>query len=137
MGGKKKSKGESKDANLTQIPEKLYFRIGEVAKIVGVEPYVLRFWEREFSTLKPVKTKTNQRLYRRQDIELVFEIKKLLYEKKFTIEGAKRHITEGVKKKAEPRQLALNLEESELKEMLKWVRGELEKVKSLLKNIEA
>lgn len=118
------------------IPEKLYFRIGEVSKIVGVEPYVLRFWEREFLILKPAKTKTKQRLYKRQDIEQILEIKKLLYEKKFTIEGAKKFIAEGAKKKGQPTQPALNFQEDELKEALRSVRGELEKIKTLLKGIE-
>jgi DNA-binding transcriptional MerR regulator len=67
------------------IPEKLYFRIGEVSKLTHTKPYVLRFWETEFPTLKPTKSKSGHRLYRRQDVELVLEIKRLLYGKGFTI----------------------------------------------------
>jgi DNA-binding transcriptional MerR regulator len=72
------------------IPNKLYFRIGEVAKLAGIKPYVLRFWESEFSGLGPKKSGTGHRLYRRKDVELVLEIKRLLYEKRFTIEGARK-----------------------------------------------
>src|SRR6201996_3917145 len=73
-----------------EIPDKLYFRIGEVAKLAGIKPYVLRFWESEFSGLGPRKSGTGHRLYRRKDVELVLEIKRLLYEKRFTIEGARK-----------------------------------------------
>ena len=73
-----------------EIPNKLYFRIGEVAKLAGIKPYVLRFWESEFPALGPKKSGTGHRLYRRKDVELVLEIKRLLYEKRFTIEGARK-----------------------------------------------
>jgi DNA-binding transcriptional MerR regulator len=73
-----------------EIPNKLYFRIGEVAKLAGIKPYVLRFWESEFHGLGPKKSGTGHRLYRRKDVELVLEIKRLLYEKRFTIEGARK-----------------------------------------------
>ena len=76
----------------TPIPEKLYFRIGEVARLVGVQPYVLRFWESEFPALAPKKSGTGHRFYRRKDVELLLRIKQLLYEKRFTIEGARRHL---------------------------------------------
>ena len=71
-----------------EIPNKLYFRIGEVAKLAGVKPYVLRFWETEFSGLGPKKSGTGHRLYRQKDVE----IKRLLYEKRFTIEGARKFL---------------------------------------------
>ena len=77
---------------MVQIPEKSYFKIGEVSKIVGVEPYNIRYWESQFRTIRPSKTKSNQRLYRRRDIETLLQIKKLLYEEGFTIAGAKRRI---------------------------------------------
>ncbi len=73
-----------------EIPDKLYFRIGEVSRITGVKAYVLRFWETEFPGLGPRKTGAGHRLYRRKDVELVLEIKHLLYEKRFTIEGARK-----------------------------------------------
>ena len=74
------------------IPNKLYFKIGEVARLTGVKPYVLRYWETEFTGLGPKKSGTNQRQYRRKDVELVLEIKRLLYEKRFTVEGARKHL---------------------------------------------
>lgn len=77
-----------------ELPNKLYFRIGEVAKIVGVKPYVLRYWETEFSILKPGKTPSRHRLYRRRDVETLIEIKTLLYEEGFTIAGAKKKLKE-------------------------------------------
>jgi DNA-binding transcriptional MerR regulator len=75
-----------------EIPDKLYFRIGDVARLAGIKPYVLRFWETEFPTLGPKKSGTGHRLYRRKDVQLVFEIKALLYEKRFTIEGARKFL---------------------------------------------
>ena len=74
------------------IPDKLYFKIGEVSELLGVEPYVLRYWETEFSVLSPKKSGTGHRLYRRKDVELLLRIKHLLYEKKFTIEGARQSL---------------------------------------------
>jgi DNA-binding transcriptional MerR regulator len=74
------------------IPDKLYFRIGEVAGLLSVEPYVLRYWESEFPTLSPKKSGTGHRLYRRKDVELLLKIKHLLYDKRFTIEGARQHL---------------------------------------------
>ncbi len=74
------------------IPDKLYFRIGEVSKLTRTYAYVLRFWEKEFPTLKPVKSSTGHRMYRRKDVELVLEIKKLLYQEGFTIEGARKKL---------------------------------------------
>lgn len=75
-----------------EIPDKLYFRIGEVARLAGIKPYVLRFWETEFPSLGPKKSGTGHRLYRRKDVQLVLDIKILLYEKRFTIEGARKHL---------------------------------------------
>jgi DNA-binding transcriptional MerR regulator len=75
-----------------EIPDKLYFRIGEVARLAGIKPYVLRFWETEFGGLGPRKSGAGHRLYRRKDVELVLEIKRLLYEKRFTIEGARKYL---------------------------------------------
>jgi DNA-binding transcriptional MerR regulator len=75
-----------------EIPDKLYFKIGEVSEILGVEPYVLRYWETEFPQLAPKKSGTGHRLYRRKDVELLVRIKHLLYEKRFTIEGARQSL---------------------------------------------
>src|SRR5499425_2871721 len=73
-----------------EIPDKLYFKIGEVSELLGVEPYVLRYWESEFPGLSPKKSGSGHRLYRRKDVELLLRIKFLLKEKRFTIEGARQ-----------------------------------------------
>jgi DNA-binding transcriptional MerR regulator len=80
-----------------EIPEKTLFRIGEVSRLTETKTFVLRFWESEFPTLQPVKSPSGHRLYRREDIETVFQIKRLLYEEGFTIAGARKHLghTEG------------------------------------------
>ena len=83
-----------------EIPDKLYFRIGDVSRLADVKPYVLRYWESEFPALAPKKSGTNQRLYRRKDVEMVLEIKNLLYEKRYTIEGAKKYFLGKSKKHA-------------------------------------
>ncbi|MEO8026988.1 MAG: MerR family transcriptional regulator [Bryobacteraceae bacterium] len=75
-----------------EIPDKLYFRIGDVSRLAAIKPYVLRFWETEFPGLGPKKSGTGHRLYRRKDVELVLEIKRLLYEKRYTIEGARKFL---------------------------------------------
>jgi DNA-binding transcriptional MerR regulator len=85
----------------SEIPNKLYFRIGEVSRLAGVKPYVLRYWETEFSSIGPKKSGSNHRLYRRKDVELILEIKRLLYDKRFTIEGARKFLES--KSKSEPK----------------------------------
>jgi DNA-binding transcriptional MerR regulator len=75
-----------------EIPDKLYFKIGEVSELLGVEAYVLRYWESEFPPLAPKKSGTGHRLYRRKDVELLLRIKHLLYEKRYTIEGARQSL---------------------------------------------
>ena len=82
----------NEEAAKPEIPDKLYFRIGEVSKLLGVEPYVLRFWETEFPGLSPKKSDTGHRLFRRKDVELLLHIKHLLYEKRYTIEGARQSL---------------------------------------------
>src|SRR6185295_18373201 len=77
-----------------EIPDKAYFKIGEVAELAGVEPYVLRYWETEFKTIRPEKTRSNQRMYRRRDVETVLSIKRLLYDEGYRIDGAKRKLRE-------------------------------------------
>jgi len=75
------------------IPDKTYFRIGEVSSILGVEPYVVRYWESEFKSVKPVRTRSDQRLYRRKDLEELLTIRDLLYRDHFTIKGAKNQLS--------------------------------------------
>jgi DNA-binding transcriptional MerR regulator len=91
MGARKKSGGKNKTDEVF-IPDKLYFRIGEVASLSQLPPYVLRFWESEFPQLKPVKSGTGQRMYRRRDVGSVLRIKQLLYEQGFTIAGARQQM---------------------------------------------
>src|SRR5258705_8502292 len=79
------------------IPDKLYFRIGEVARLCRLPAYVLRFWETEFPQLKPVKSSTGQRMYRRRDVESVVRIKQLLSEEGYTTAGTRQHLRDGVK----------------------------------------
>ncbi len=76
------------------IPDKLYFKIGEVAELAGVKPHVLRYWESEFGSFRPAKSKKNQRLYKRKDIELVLQLKELLHEQGYTIAGARKKLRE-------------------------------------------
>ena len=86
----------------TAIPDKLYFKIGEVTSITDLAAYVLRFWESEFNVISPKRTESGQRLYRRSDIESILKIKHLLYDKKFTIQGAKKFLKAAKKQKTEP-----------------------------------
>ena len=112
------------------IPDKLYFRIGEVSKLTHTKPFVLRFWETEFPSLKPNKSKSGHRLYRRQDIELVLEIKRLLYTKGFTISGARKHLATSSKGEAQQQShLFLSaLDAAELRAM----RHELQSILTML-----
>lgn len=93
-------------AAFPEIPDKLYFRIGEVSRLAGVKPYVLRYWETEFSSIGPKKSGSNHRLYRRKDVELVLEIKHLLYEKRYTIEGARKLLQDQNRARLDARPLA-------------------------------
>jgi DNA-binding transcriptional MerR regulator len=119
-----------------EIPDKLFFKIGEVAKITGVKPHVLRYWESEFKLLKPSKSATGQRVYQKKDVKKVFTIKKLLYDEKFTIAGAKRRLMRGAKEEKPPkeeRQLSMTFDNKELVALLKEVKKELSAIASMLK----
>jgi DNA-binding transcriptional MerR regulator len=83
---------QSKRPYQTKIPDKLYFKIGEVSKIAGLPSHVLRFWESEFKRIKPRRTASGQRAYTQKDVALILEIKHLLHEKKFTIDGARKYL---------------------------------------------
>jgi DNA-binding transcriptional MerR regulator len=86
---------------MVQIPDdKRYFRIGEASGIIGVEPYVLRYWESEFPQIRPQRADSNQRTYQRKDLEILLEIKRLLYDEKMTIEGAKQRLRQEKTKRA-------------------------------------
>jgi DNA-binding transcriptional MerR regulator len=104
------------------IPDKIFFKIGEAADIVGVEQHVLRYWEDEFDALKPTKNRAGQRMFKKQDVELVLEIKRLLYEEKFTIAGAKKKLKEKNKKNA---QMDLGFDRDSMVEWKKRVKKDL------------
>ncbi len=118
------------DKKEPSIPEKLYYKIGEVSEITGIEPYVLRYWESEFRIVSPSRTHSKQRLYRKKDLELILEIKKLLYEEKFTIAGAKKKLQRI--KGAKEQQMKLELPEKKFREALIRVKKELEDLHGLL-----
>ncbi|MBW1849855.1 MAG: MerR family transcriptional regulator [Deltaproteobacteria bacterium] len=102
-----------------ELPDKLYFKIGEVSSIVGIPAYVLRFWETEFKRVKPKRTPSGQRLYRKKDVELLLKIKHLLYEKKFTIQGARQHLKS---KPPEKTEMSSTLTPEEIRLELKRIR---------------
>jgi len=102
---------------MTQIPDKLFFKIGEVCKIVDIEPFVLRFWESEFPNLAPEKSKSGQRVYKRKDIEMVLRIKELLYERGYTIAGARKHLAR-TRSPKEDRARMLSQMQKELRDIL-------------------
>lgn len=77
-----------------QVPDKLYYKIGEVAKVTGIKTHVLRYWETEFNAIRPNKSRSNQRLYRKQDVEIILRLKDLLYNQGFTIAGARKKLRE-------------------------------------------
>ncbi|HEX9880415.1 MAG TPA: MerR family transcriptional regulator [Candidatus Binatia bacterium] len=107
-----------------RLPDKLYFKIGEVSSLVGVKPYVLRYWETEFEVLKPGKAPSRHRLYKKRDVELLLEIKKLLYAEGYTIEGARKKLRES--KKEDRRQLHLPLSETGYKNTLLKIKKDLQ-----------
>lgn len=133
-----------------ELPDKLYFKIGEVAKLVGVKPYVLRYWETEFPSIRPGKTRSQHRLYRRRDVEMLLEIRRLLHDERYTIEGAKRRLRAGRGEEADladagvdaelpeqrdedgDRQMDLPLGNERAREALSLVRRELEEIRDLL-----
>ncbi|MBI5641834.1 MAG: MerR family transcriptional regulator [Nitrospirae bacterium] len=78
------------------VPDKLFYKIGEVSKITGVEPYVLRYWETEFPFLRPRKNKSGQRVYVKKDLEMIIQVKRMLYQERYTIEGVRKRFGEGI-----------------------------------------
>jgi len=114
-----------------EIPDKLYFKIGEVSDLLGVEPYVLRYWESEFAVLSPKKSGTGHRLYRRKDVELLLRIKYLLYEKKFTIEGARQTLQDEAR--AGKPKAAKRVQQALFEDPLAEIRRELADIARTLK----
>ena len=137
----KKSKTSS-SLSAASIPDKLYFRIGDVAKLCGVEAYVLRFWETEFPQLKPNKSGTGQRLYRRRDVELALRVKKLLYSDGYTIAGARQVFAAESRESKKVAQTELPLKRSNgqpvvasgarAEKQLQKLRGELREILGIL-----
>lgn len=117
----------------TDIPDKLYFRIGEVSDLVGVETYVLRYWETEFPSVGPKKSGTGHRMYRRKEVELLLKIKHLLYEKKYTIEGARQFLLSESKNSKRKRPLQGEQRELFSGDALPEIRKELVAILDLLK----
>lgn len=117
------------------IPDKLFYKIGEVAKITSVEPYVLRYWESEFN-FKLSKSKNKQRLYQKKDIETVEKVKKLLYQERYTIEGAKKKLKERKrnKNKQDTGQLSFDIKDTKSIEKLRQIKQEIE---ILLRNVKS
>jgi DNA-binding transcriptional MerR regulator len=114
----------------SRFPDKLFYRIGDVSEITGIKPHILRYWEAEFSVLHPRKNDAGQRLYERRDVELVLEIKKLLYEQRYTISGAKKYLARRHRqapKKSGPGQVA-----GDMSAALKMCRQELRGLLALL-----
>ena len=128
-----------------QIPDKLYYKIGEVAKFTGVKTHVLRYWESEFKAIRPNKSRSNQRLYRKKDVELILHLKDLLYNQGFTIAGARKKLRQKpARKAADPApkptetaaaqdQLALPLSGSIDLQLLKEIRKDILQLKKSLK----
>ena len=108
-------------ANPPPIPDKLYFKIGEVSEIAGVPTHVLRFWESQFPKIGPKRTASGQRLYTRKEVEQILAIKDLLYRRKFTIAGARQHL-----------RVQVGDEKSAALQILEDVRAELEQLRRLL-----
>ncbi|MBI2460411.1 MAG: MerR family transcriptional regulator [Candidatus Rokubacteria bacterium] len=114
-----------------EIPNKLFYKIGEVSALTGVQPYVLRYWESEFKLLRPKKNRAGQRVYRRPDLDLVMRIKQLLYEERLTLEGAKKRLRQDVKGRGQ--QLELEIQEGPWGDLLRRVRTRLEGMRQILK----
>lgn len=114
------------------IPDKLYFRIGEVARLCGVEAYVLRFWESEFPQLHPNKSGTGQRLYRKRDVEMAMRVRRLLHEEGYTIAGAKQVLAHEASKSKTPQLSLLPGNSPAVQAKLERVRNELRELVSIL-----
>jgi DNA-binding transcriptional MerR regulator len=114
-----------------EIPDKFYFKIGEVSSLLGVKPYVVRFWETEFD-LAPAKNRSRHRVYKKHEVQTLLEIRRLLYDERFTIEGAQKKLKERMKDKS--KQLGLNLEEKNQRAVLQKVKKDLEKIREMLRH---
>ena len=116
--------------SIQRVPDKIFFKIGEASRIVGVKPFVLRYWETEFDLLKPGKAPSRHRLYKKKDVELLLEIKRLLYQEGHTIEGAKKKLKEN--RKEERKQLRLPLPDAKYKNTLIRLKKEIQSLRKIL-----
>ena len=125
-------RGKSKAQHEIVIPDKLYFRIGDVARLCGVETYVLRFWETEFPQMRPNKSGTGQRLYRKKDVELALKVRRLLHDEGYTIAGARQVLAQeaGIRKSPQ-----LPLLENGSAERAKAMQARLQKVRGELREL--
>ena len=114
------------------IPDRLYFKIGDVARICAVEPYVLRFWETQFPQLKPNKSGTGQRLYRRREVEVALEIKRLVHGEGYTLSGARQALEVQRRHPAGPFEAPAPQRDETVAETVRSVRAELQEIRSLL-----
>lgn len=112
-----------------KLPSKLYYRIGEVSSIVGVEPHVLRYWETEFRSVRPQKSAKGQRVYSRRDVETLLRVKDLLYRDKFTIAGARKRLRDGGVEPPEP-EVTSSAEAEKLRVALREIRSEVESLRA-------
>ena len=127
-----KEKARSGASCKENIPDKLYFKIGEVKKITGVEPHVLRYWESEFKIIRPQRATSKQRLYRRVDVENILKIKKLLYEDGYTVPGARKFLT--MKKDEQKPDTTQRVSGSRTRSILSELKNELQELINLLEN---
>jgi DNA-binding transcriptional MerR regulator len=118
-----------------QIPNKLFFKIGEVCEITDTQPYVLRYWESEFSALAPAKNSSGQRIYRRRDIETILRIKQLLYEEGFTIAGAKKRLEAELTGKTDTPSSMAALPEADEEAVADSTRGALKEIRDQLRDL--
>lgn len=125
----------SKRKVVQKIPDKLFFKIGEVSRLAGTKPHVLRYWEKEFRVLKPTKSDTGQRVYRKKDVELIMEIRRLLYDENFTISGAKKQFK---RKYTKGKQVTKDKATNAVKDVsdldMVLLRNELQEILKLLKD---
>lgn len=124
-----KEKALSASLGPGSIPDKLYFKIGEVKKITGIEPHVLRYWESEFKTIRPQRASSKQRLYRRVDVENILTIKKLLYEDGYTVPGARKLLTG---KKGEKKVPQAKIAGTRARSILAELKNDLNQLKEML-----
>ena len=111
------------------IPDKLFFKIGEVANIINVEQHVLRYWEEEFEILKPGKNRSGQRMYQKKDVALIAEIKRLLYTEKYTLAGAKQRLKEQPKN---PSQMNFGFDRDKMRKWKKKLEGECRSILNII-----